>query len=472
MTFIRYKKFGQQEYAYEVEAYWDPKKRRCRQRTKYLGVAVDKKKKIFERRSTKIKTEKLILDFGDAYLLHTFLEKSGLAKILRTVFSDRAESFLALLSYKLCYCSAMRYAEEWFEGSYANMLYQGANLRSQRISDFLKDIGNERMQRDFFAEYMASLSDPGKGIIIDGTSLPNQIHIPLTAWGRSGEEIDKQIRFLLVVDKENMMPLFFRYLPGNIVDVSSLENTIRELEKFGIKESYTYLDAGFFSEPNIKEMYEHKIQFLIRMPSIRNLYKDLIRTEVDGLESVKNAVKYGKRVLFVKQKKIELFGNKAYAYLVLDPERKGREIKKLLSQAFDEKSSNETLEYDFLRRGVMILISSFKTKRQDVVPAYYVRQTAETMFGFSKDDLSILPLRVHKEETLRGFLFMQFISLIAFIQLKKILDRNYTVEEVLLAMRNLKCKVYDKEILVSEMTKKQKEISEKLGILVPKTLGI
>jgi len=39
-------------------------------------------------------------------------------------------------------------------------------------------------------------------------------------------------------------------------------------------------------------------------------------------------------------------------------------------------------------------------------------------------------------------------------------------------MRNLKCKVYDDEIIISELTKEQKAICEKLGIVVPKTLGI
>ena len=120
----------------------------------------------------------------------------------------------------------------------------------------------------------------------------------------------------------------------------------------------------------------------------------------------------------------------------------------------------------------MILVSSFAMKKEDVVPAYYIRQTAEKMFGFSKDDLNMLPLRVHNEETLRGLLFLQFIALIAYIRLKKKIGKMYTVEEILLAMRNLKAKVYDKELLVSELTKQQKQICEKLGIIVPKNLGI
>jgi len=39
-------------------------------------------------------------------------------------------------------------------------------------------------------------------------------------------------------------------------------------------------------------------------------------------------------------------------------------------------------------------------------------------------------------------------------------------------MRNLKCKVYDNEIIIQELTKQQKKILEKLKILMPKNLGI
>jgi transposase len=112
------------------------------------------------------------------------------------------------------------------------------------------------------------------------------------------------------------------------------------------------------------------------------------------------------------------------------------------------------------------------SSKQDVVETYYLRQTVEMLFGFSKDDLGILPLRVHSEEALNGFLFLQFLTLIAFMQLKQKLGVKYTVEGALVNMRNLKCKVFDTEIIVSELTRKQKDITDKLGILMTKSSGI
>jgi len=473
MTFIRYKTFGKQEYAYQIKSYWDSKTQKPKQKTLYLGVVVDKSKKIFEKRLSLPKQEKLILDFGDSYFIKEFFEKVKFSKLIEEVFGDKKDFFLSLINYRLCYPSAMRFSKTWFEGNYAKICYPNTDLSSQRISDFLKFLGDENLQRKFFKQYIPDYAESNEGIIIDATSLPNQIHMPITQWGLSGEEIDKQIRFLLVVDKKSSLPLFFRYFSGNIVDVSTLKNTIKELQKFGIKENYVYLDAGFFSEDNILELYEQKINFLTRLPSMRTIYKELIISEAKNIERYENAVQYGKRALFIKQKKINLFGKDAFAYIVLDPERKGRETKNFLLQNMKNKENSiEELEYDMMKRGIMILISSFNLKNEDVVPAYYVRQTAEKLFGFSKDDLSLLPLRVHNEESLRGFLFMQFVTLIAFVHIKNKLGKEHNVEEILLKLRNLKCKVYDDEIIICEPNKQQKEILEKLDILMPKKLGI
>ncbi len=471
MTFIRYQRYGNQEYAYEVTSYWDKDKQMSRQKTKYLGIVVDKEKRVFEKRLHNRFKENLILDFGDSFLLGKFIENKYGA-LLSRVFGEMAENLLALLTYRMCYGGAMMYANTWYKGSYARFQYKNADLSSQQISDFLSKIGEEGLYRSFFKEYISRVARSQYSIIIDTTSLPNQIHMPLTAWGLSGEEIDKQIRFLLVVDRGSSLPIYFRILPGNIIDVSSLINTTEELTHYGVKNSFVCTDAGFFSEDNINDMYKNNIDFLMRLPATKALYKEIIQTEVKDLESLSNGVKYGKRGLFIKQKEIELFGRKAYAHIILDPERKGRETKRLILQTVDEKGKNPDLDYDLMRRGVMVLVSSFQISKKDIVPTYYLRQRAETLFGFAKDDINILPLRVHREETLRGFLLLQFLALIIFAELKKAIGEEHTVEEVLLTMRNLKCKVYDKELVISELTKEQKEITKKLGVLVSKTLGI
>ena len=70
-----------------------------------------------------------------------------------------------------------------------------------------------------------------------------------------------------MIDKNTSLPLYFRYLPGNIVDVSALTRTIEELKKYDINSSFALVDAGFYSEDNIKELNLGVIDFLTRLPA-------------------------------------------------------------------------------------------------------------------------------------------------------------------------------------------------------------
>jgi transposase len=147
-------------------------------------------------------------------------------------------------------------------------------------------------------------------------------------------------------------------------------------------------------------------------------------------------------------------------------------VNKLLSSLLEEDLIDENTDSELLAKQIFILISSNVLDRKNVVPLYYKRQQVEQLFGISKDDFELLPLRVHSESTLRGYLLINFIALIIYVNLNNILGDKYRVEETLQIMRNLKCKVYTNKLLISERTKPQREILEHLELLVPKTTGI
>ena len=54
MAFIRYKQFGKKEYAYEVTEFYDKSIKRSRQKSRYLGMVMDKNKRIFEKKKINI----------------------------------------------------------------------------------------------------------------------------------------------------------------------------------------------------------------------------------------------------------------------------------------------------------------------------------------------------------------------------------------------------------------------------------
>ncbi len=137
-------------------------------------------------------------------------------------------------------------------------------------------------------------------VIIDATSLPNQSNTGFNAWGYSDGNIEKQFRLLCVLDQESKEPLFYQYLPGNLSDVSTLQQTIAELRHMGVNSHFALLDAGYFSEDNVNALYENKIDFLTRMPRSRLIYQNLLATKISDLENSQYATQCSTRGLFVK----------------------------------------------------------------------------------------------------------------------------------------------------------------------------
>ena len=60
MSFTRIEKRGDKEYAYEITSYWDKKSKNSKHQKRYLGIVVDKKKKIYERKLMSCNSEKLM----------------------------------------------------------------------------------------------------------------------------------------------------------------------------------------------------------------------------------------------------------------------------------------------------------------------------------------------------------------------------------------------------------------------------
>lgn len=123
-----------------------------------------------------------------------------------------------------------------------------------------------KTQRAFFREYFRFLEKrssgeagiPGgadDGILIDSSELPNSIHFLLTAVNNHGT-ISEEIRLIYVVQQRTGLPLFFRYVAGNVIDVSTMTRTIAELKANGINTKFPILDAGYYTGANVDALLD------------------------------------------------------------------------------------------------------------------------------------------------------------------------------------------------------------------------
>ena len=421
------------------------------------------------------KSEKLILDFGDSWFLEQYIQKKKLDKVIDAIDYGNNDSVRALIQYYVLCNMANCHAETWYEGNYARRLYPKANLASQRISDMLENLGDEWTYRQFFKAYLALLAKRknGENILIDSTGLPNSIHFPLTAVSNHNGKISNEVRLIYVVQQNTNLPLFFRYIPGNVIDVSTLTKTMLELKAYNVDTKFAVLDAGYLTEDNLHELFEAKVSFLSRMKENTSLYKNVVAEHLPSLEAEDNLVSYNGRYAYIKRVKAECWGHNVYAYLGRDLTMQSLESSKLYDRAEAKKMSPADVHRARESHGIFVLVSSRPIAIGQVLPKYYMRSQIEQVFDICKNNTNMLPLRVQKEETFRGHLLIAFTASVIVRMLQNDLaDSSYTPASAFLALRNHKCKVYEDHVLTMESAKKANDIYKIFKLKVPHTISI
>ena len=424
----------------------------------------------------KQRKESLIVDFGDAYFLDTYINSRGLRAVVDAIGYGNPDTLGAMISYYALNSLANCHAKDWWDGSYARMLYPAANLTSQRISDFLAAIGDEYSQRAFFKEYLPFLERLGhqtENVVIDSTGLPNSIRFPLTAISNHNGEISSEVRLIYVVQQSTGLPIYFRYCPGNVIDASTLVRCIAELKEQGVNTKFAILDAGYYCAGNIAEFFDNKVSFITRLKENLKLYKDLVAEHLCTLEAKEHFIEYNGRYVFLKCAPCELDSRPAYAYIGLDVTRKGAESQGTMRRAKAKKMSAGQV-YDAMQdQGLFILVSSRRIAADKVLPLYYTRQQIEQIFDIGKHYADFLPLRVHNEDTFRGHLLLTFIVAVVIKMIQDDLkNSSITPMSLFLNLRNQKCKIYDDKIITQEAFKKARECYDFFGIKCPVTLPV
>jgi hypothetical protein len=435
----------------------------------------------FVRKRSDATTEKrLILDFGDAWFLDHVMEESDLKELFENVLPNESDTLLSLIAFKLLDSNANRYAQRWFFGSYARYLYPKADLESPRISEFMKRLGQEETKRVFFdayIPYLRRIPDVSENVLIDSTGLPNDIHFEYARISNHNGVISRETRLIYVVERNTGLPVYFRYVAGNIIDVTTLRVTINHLKAQDMEVKHGILDAGYCSEKNIRDLNRSKIPFLIRMPN-NDAAKKLIEEHGADVYGTKYALKYGDRLLFMKRVSVRLYDCDCYAYIAVDFERMTDEQEHYYRKAVEnrgKKKGDSEMPKDTL--GYFVLISSEKLETSKVMPLYYMRQAIEQTFDFAKNDVALMPVRSHNNETFRGHLLLSFMATIMLITVKRVLQTRKKLAmipavQALRSMRYIKCDVFPHSLVTSEPSKYANLLINELKLDVPGALNL
>lgn len=423
------------------------------------------------------------VDFGDAFLMNAFLYRSGLMEVIdRIAYGNRDTLHTMVLFYMLsdmANCDAIH----WYEGSIVRLLYPRANLASQRISDFLSAIGTPDQQLRFQEAYISFVTtayNPDKNILVDSTGLPNRIHFPLTRINVHDGKVSQEVRLIFVVQRSTGLPLFYQAVPGNIVDMSTLERVMLHLNSLGIDIDSCLIDAGYDTADNLDLFYteDHKckIGYITRAKFNDKKLKKLIDERLATIDSKENLVRYEDRYLFIIKEQVTVGqndNNPAWMYLGLDCDRLRDEQHKLLRRANKKGLSLEAVYEAMQTEGLFGIISGREYSCEEILPAYYQRQQVEQTFDFAKNYTKLLPLRTCTEETFQGHLLLSYISSCAV----KLLQLQMKTADLFLGarlkyMRNQKCTIYSTRIVTDTPQAEANRSYELCGIKCPAAIPI
>lgn len=507
--FVRIKVINGKQYAYEITPYYDKKTKTIRQKSKYLGKYEDGKVK-----RVKMKLPRRAFDYGEFLPFMRILDELPIASILESLLpEDKANTILTLALNRVVSPVAMSNVKTWYEGTYLPKLYGELPLSSQSLSEFLKRIGESSLPLDFSERLIKAIGD-GSPLLYDITSLSSASRLmDILEYGYNRDLLSlPQLNLSLVAHRNLGIPLFFDVYPGSVVDVSTLRNTIKKMDGFGLKNPTLILDRGLFSMTNILELVEHGYDFILpasfAAKNVRSLVLKL-RREIERPEHLKM---YEGKTLFVKEIKLH-HGAEVDGFLFYDLKREQEEkslfyqrlhsaVERLKSRTlrlwenpgkvfedisgnlsgylrwkardgrFQVEVKNKAVAQRVNRMGISVVLCRGGYGWNEVLGWVREKDIIEKMFMRVKNDLEAVPLRAHKTEVALGLIFITFLSLILRSRLTSLLRetglaKDYSIPSLLLELGKIKkVELSDGSLITTEVTKKQREILQKLDLSI------
>ena len=430
----------------------------------------------------RFKEEREPIDFGDSFFLTEYLKKIGLSPLLSDILPDEKDTVISLLLYKIVTDKkASMHAHTWWVGNYACFLYPKADLRSQNISKCLEKLGSQSLQQRFFKDYLDWLycGHKSSAFLIDSTGLQSASRMQLIQVSNHNGVINLEARLIFVVDRKSGMPVYFRLVQGNVIDVTTLISTIQELKAYKVSVEHVIMDAGYFSDENAQELIRNNIPFITRVNIRLNLVTGVTGKDFENvrdMESAKYAVFFGKRLVYIRKEAIDFHGHTSFLYICVDSSMKDQLKQKKMLELMEDHKSHCEIDKNMAKLGMFVLFSSIELEPSEVLPIYYTWQLIEQVFDVSKNYADILPLRISNEKTLSGHLFLCFIATAVMQKLVQDIMRNRKKKsklnqfEMFMSLRNHKSKVFDQVLVPYTAAAENNELYKMFTIAVPTSI--
>ena len=517
-------------YVYESVSYWDREKKQPRSKRTLIGrldvatgeiVPTDGRGKHRAQKEVDpivrkgpvptARTDRLF--FGATYLLDQIGEVTGLTADLKTCFPDTYKQIQSIAYYLVLEDQNPLFRFRKWAAIHRHPY--GKDIPSQRSTEIFQSVteeakmhffrlqGRRRMEREYWAYDSTSISSRSDTLrqVKYGKNKDDD-HLP-------------QINLALVFGEESKLPFYYRKLAGNVPDVKTIQELLRELDVLGYEKVKLVMDRGYYSAENINALFKKHLKFLCGTSSALSFAREFIReigSKRDHYEYYNSNLElyiFTKTIAWDYEQARPYKGDvvkeerRMYLHLYFNPDRFSDDRKafnrkldtlknELLSghrmpehekdykKYFEIKETPKrgvslTVKQDAVnaaheRYGFFVLISNEVKDPVTALSLYRMRDVVEKAFWNVKERLNLKRTMTSSESSLDGKLFVEFVALIYLSYIQKKMEENglfatYTLHELLDELDVIECFMEPgKAPIQGEVLKKHEQIYRDLDV--------
>lgn len=417
--------------------------------------------------------------YGATYLLDAISEKTGIAADLGKCFGSAAREILSIAYYLVLEEGQPLY--RFHRWGYSHRHPYGKDIPSQRSSELFGLVSEEAKMKYF--NLQAKRHGLNEYLAFDTTSISSYSRLIKQAKYGKNKEGDPlpQVNLALLYGEESMLPVYYRKLPGNITDVKTIENLLKDVDFLHLEKLKLVMDRGFYSERNINDLMKHHHKFLIgartplgivshRLDKIRDDFVTrfhynselhlYVQTFTEEWNYTEEKPRSGETVEEKRRVYLHIYYNDQkctddrdrFNYMLDRLEKNlqngtpnpddDRLYKKYfnisttpvrgITYSFNEEAIKKA-ERNF---GYVALLSNGIKDPVQAIRIYRYKDLIEKSFGNLKERLDMRRMSVESSENFEGKLFVQFVALQLLSYIKKQMDENglfanYTMQSLL-----------------------------------------
>lgn len=336
--------------------------------------------------------------------------------------------------------------------------------------DLFHRIGlDEALQQNFFKE-RCSLIGEHDAIAYDSTTVSTYSENQIEARYGYNKAKDglKTIKLLTLYSINSRQPIAFTKQAGNLPDVTAIANALNQLSALGVSGAEIVTDNGYYSEQNLSEMFRKGFDFITLAKTNLAWIRPEIDKHMDELNTIQSVCpfdisthgttvmlmhdfdkvrKYANHKTGAEKGSAETFRRRIYLHIYFNATRQSEdrvafendlyELKTLIEEgtpvsglpkssqdkvnkymalrtrgnkttvSFKEKTCRDAYKY----HGYFTIVSNKEKDCFEALRKYRSRETIESFFESDKQRADGSRTRVWGSDTLRGRMFVQFVTL-------------------------------------------------------------